>query len=184
LEIPGSPDEIKPLADAALGSGLPLDLSAAPALWGGQMRGTEAVLACVGSYDYEIASDTGHAIDLVQAHLIESLSCIGRDYWDFYFFRVRAPVSEAVLAGVLEALEMARQEGHIRFVGLCNEGPPMNTYSLWQLHDGFEALLVRDAESLAVLGGLAKHRRVATIGPDGADAMLLSVKAAVEIPCA
>lgn len=172
------------MAEAALASGLPLDLSTSPALWGGQMRGTSAVLACVGSYDYEIASNTNHAIDLVQAHLIESLSCIGRDYWDFYFFRVRSSVSESVLAGILEALEMARQEDHIRFVGICSEGLAMTTFGLWQLHDGFEVLMVKDGASLSTLKGLARERRVAIVAPEGGDARLLSVRSAEEIRCA
>jgi hypothetical protein len=171
------------LVEAALASQLPLDLSASPALWGGKMRGTEALLSCVGASDYERAHDAKHASDLIQAHLIESLSCIGREHWDFYFLRVRRPIGEAVLTGVFEALEGARQEGHIRFLGLYSDHDPNAALGLWQFHDAFEALMVRDEPSLQQLLPLARNRRVGVLSSVGqGDANLLSVSHASQVP--
>ena len=148
------------------------------------MRGTEATLCCSSAFDYEEATEQAHATDLVQAHLIETLSCIGRDYWDFYFLRVRRTVPEFVISGVLEALEMARQEGHIRHIGLHSVGDANPTIGLWRLHDAFEAILIeRDPDPLVAL---ARERRVGVVSPlpiEGAT-RLLSVTNRAEIPCA
>ncbi|MEZ0325360.1 MAG: hypothetical protein ACAH95_05600 [Fimbriimonas sp.] len=182
LEVPLVSSEIDSLAEAAVASGLPLDLSTMPALWGGKMRGSGGVLSCVSSADYERANDSGHAGNLVQAHLIESLSCIGREFWDFYFLRFRGSVSESILSGVFEALEMAKQEGHIRFVGLCSEGSASATLSMWSLHDAFDAILIPRAEDVGVLGGMARQRRVGVLAPSGGDIELRSVRKADEVP--
>lgn len=152
---------------AALESGSPIDITSQPALWGGRMRGTEATLTCVSTHGYENATDDRHASDLIQAHLIETLSCVGRDYFDFYFLRVRQAVEEFQIAGALEAMEMARQEGHIRYLGICCDGPSLATLGLWQFHDAFEALLVPrnhyDPEPYETLAPLARKRRVGVV---------------------
>jgi hypothetical protein len=161
--VPSSPDKIDPLVEAALAAQVPLDVTSQPGLWGGKMRGTQTVLTCISDSRYEHATEESHAADLIQAHLIETLSCIGREYFDIYFLRVRGPVEESKLSGVLQALEMARQEGHIRHIGLYSDGHPLPTLGLWQFHDAFEVLLTPDGESLEVLGGMAKERRVGVV---------------------
>ena len=69
--------------------------------------------------------------------------------------------------GALEALEAARQDGHIAFLGLQAEGNPMAVRSVWQFHDAFEALLVPrshlEAEAYDALAPLAKERRVGVL---------------------
>jgi hypothetical protein len=187
LEVPTSSAEIDPLAEAALQSGLPLDLSTSPALWGGKMRGTSAILSCVSSSDFEQANDSGHAGNLIQAHMIESLSCIGREHWDFYFLRFRGAVSESILSGVFEALEMAKQEGHIRFIGLASEGDPNKTLAMWSLHDAFDAILIRDPGHVPILAPVAKQRRVGVLAPTGGNVRLSPVRSSKEVlaetPC-
>lgn len=167
LSIPERPDAHDELVSAALATGAPIDVTSQPALWGGRMRGTEATLSCISSSHYEHATDEAHAADLLQAHLIETLSCIGREYFDFYFLRVRHAVEEYQLSGVLQAMEMARQEGHIRYLGICCDGPSLATLGVWQFHDAFDVLLVPrnhyDSESFSTLAPLARERRVGIV---------------------
>jgi aryl-alcohol dehydrogenase-like predicted oxidoreductase len=115
-----------------------------------------------GGFELENAADAKNASDLMQAHLIETLSAVGREYLDFYFLRVRSPLEEFQVDGALEALEMARQEGHIRFIGLSSEGQShLPALGLWQFHDAFDTVLLTPSqESLAKL---AQERRVGVV---------------------
>jgi hypothetical protein len=163
--VVGQPQEdgLRSLVESCLASGVPLDLTTAPALWGGFLRGTDAFLTVAGNRDIEHAYDDRHAADLVSAHLLESLSAIGREHWDVYFLRIRTAIEEFQISGALEALEMARQEGHIRFLGLCCDGPAYASLAAWQFHDAFEVLMVPDNESYEVLSGMANSRRVGIV---------------------
>lgn len=182
LQIPLDADEIQPLAEAAGQSGLPIDVSVAPALWGGKLRGTEAVLSCFSSTAYETATESAHAVDLTQAHLIEVLSCLGREHLDFYFVRVRQMVEEFQISGVLEALEWAKQEGHIRFMGLACEGPPLSSLATWQFHDAFEAVYLPNSEAESMLGTLARQRRVGILRSPSAAPAIPTMGEAVLVP--
>lgn len=138
-----------------------IDISANPALWGGQMRGTDALLMTRGGMEIERAPDEKAACDLIQAHLIETLSAIGREHIDFYFLQVRRALEEFQINGALQALENAKQEGHIRFLGLAAEGPGLAVQSVWQFRDAFEVLLLKSPDS--GLEGLAIERRVGIV---------------------
>jgi len=165
--VPHGEGDLDGLVGAALASGAPIDVTSQPALWGGRMRGTEATLTCIGNSAFEDANDENHATDVVQAHLIETLSCIGREYWDIYYLRIRRAVEEYQLSGALQALELAKQEGHIRHIGLCCDGPSLAVLGAWQFHDAFETLLVPrnhyDTEAYDTLSPLAKERRVGVV---------------------
>ncbi|RYE81139.1 MAG: hypothetical protein EOO74_01035 [Myxococcales bacterium] len=159
---------IDALVSAARGANVPLDISGNPALWGGRLRGDDdAFLMQMSSADYERANDDRHAGDLVQAHLIETLSAIGREWIDVYFLRVRRAVDEAQISGALEAMELARQEGHIRHLGIVCDGSSLATLGMWQFHDAFDLLLVprnhHDDEAYRTLAPLAKERRVGVV---------------------
>jgi hypothetical protein len=175
-----SPQE---LVQTARDSGLPIDFSSQPALWGGCMRGAdEVVLVQQGTYQIERATSEDHATDLVQAHLIETLSAIGRDCLDFYFLRIRRTVEEYQVNGALAALEAARGEGHLRFLGLHATGHPLAALGLWQFHDAFEVLLLPDDEDArTTLEPLAKQRRVGVIGVGFGDPRLVTVRSSEEI---
>ncbi|HEY0868596.1 MAG TPA: hypothetical protein VGE01_14525 [Fimbriimonas sp.] len=162
-----APNAYEDLAASALASGAPIDLTTGPALWGGFMRGTDAFLTIAGNRDYERATDDRHSADLVSAHLLESLSAIGRESWDIYFLRVRQAVEEYQISGALEALEMAKQEGHVRYLGLLCDGPALATLGMWQFHDAFEALLVKDQDGFDTLSPMAKSRRVGVVRAEG-----------------
>jgi hypothetical protein len=188
LSVPSFATDLEPLADAALESGAPIDVTTSPGLWGGYMRSTDAVLTCVSSTDFERSTDDRHANDLIQAHLIETLSCIGRDYFDFYFLRIRRAIEEYQISGALEALEVAKQEGHIRFLGLACDGPALATLSMWQFHDAFDVVLLPD-DAYSTLAPMARERRVgvlnltspSTVRRHETDAKLVGVSTATEV---
>lgn len=147
--------------ESALREETVLDISANSALWGGQMRGTDALLMTRGGMEIERAPDEKAACDLIQAHLIETLSAIGREHIDFYFLQVRRALEEFQINGALQALENAKQEGHIRFLGLAAEGHGLAVQSVWQFRDAFEVLLLKEPDS--GLEGLAQERRVGIV---------------------
>ncbi len=150
------------LVSAVRELGIPLDISSQPALWGGFLRGGSDTLAVKSTSQFERGTSQDHATDLMQAHLIEVLSSVGREMIDFYFLRVRRVVEEYQINGALAALEFARQEGHIRFVGLVPEGPALAVQALWQFHDAFEVLLASREEDQP-LRNLAVERRVGIV---------------------
>ena len=125
------------------------------------MRGAEDVLSVKSSAHYERATSQDHATDLMQAHLIEVLSCLGRPMIDFYFLRVRRVVEEYQINGALAALEFAKQEGHVKHIGIVADGPAIAVQGVWQFHDAFEVLLVKPEDSS--LANLAKERRVGVV---------------------
>lgn len=168
---------------------IPIDISSQPALWGGFLRGGEDVLVQRGTRHYERATSQDHATDLMQAHLIEVLSSIGREMVDFYFLRVRRAVEEFQINGVLAALEFAKQEGHIRHIGLLADGPSLAVQSVWQFHDAFEAVLLPEQgeQELKALVGLAKDRRVgvvqitSTLNQIGSQTALVPVQSVAQV---
>ena len=131
------------------------------------MRGTSAELLVVGNSDFERANNETHACDFVQAHLIEVLSSLGRECIDFYFVRVRNMVEEYQISGVLQALEFAKNEGHVRHIGIWSDGPSLATLGFWQFHDAFEVVAVPrnhySDEDYRTLSPLARERRVGVI---------------------
>jgi len=165
LEVPENLAEIEPLIAAARESGLPLDISTRPILWGGNLRGWEGVTMARGTTDYERSTEHTHAMDLIQSHLIETLSCLGRETIDFYVLPLRRAVEEFQISGALEALESARQDGHIRHLAFVSEGPALASLGLWQFHDAFEAAFIHqsDEEAMSSLPPLARSRRVGVV---------------------
>lgn len=155
------------LAHAARATGLPIDISTQPALWGGPLRGGEDTLVTFGGRFLTSAHDERNALDLTQAHLIETLSAIGRETIDVYALTVRRPLEEWQINGALEALESARQEGHIRHFALHAEGSGHAALGLWQFHDFAELLFVpkspRDTAAYGNLAPLAGERRVGIV---------------------
>lgn len=155
------------LVAAAVEAGTVLDVSKGPALWGGALRGSNARLMTLGGTDVEYAVDTDHATNLVQAHLLQTLSAIGRETIDLYFLQVRRKLEDFQFQGALQALELAKQDGHIGHVGLCCDGPPLAVLAQWQLADSFEVLLVPrnhfDDVAYKTLVPLARERRVGIV---------------------
>jgi hypothetical protein len=152
---------------AVLSSGAPVELSSQPSLWGQHFRGKEPVMSVQGTPEYERASDEGHAADLVSAHIIQTLSSLGRETIDFYALPVRRVVEEYQFNGALQSLELAKQEGHIRHIALTSDGPGLATLGMWQFHDAFEVLFVPrnhyDHSAYDTLMPVARERRVGVV---------------------
>jgi len=145
----------------AIHAKVPLEVSRNTVYWSQFFRGdTEATLMQIGTGELEWAVDSKHAADLVQAHILQTLSAIGREWVDFYFLRSRRALEEFQLSGAFEALESARREGHIRFLGLYADGPAQATIANWQFHDAFEVLCTEPNETLEAM---AHDRRVGVL---------------------
>jgi aryl-alcohol dehydrogenase-like predicted oxidoreductase len=177
------PDASEELVRGALSANTVIDISSSPALWGGFMRGTDAIVMTVGASDLERAMDEAHAHDLVQAHLIETLCSIGRGHIDFYFLPLRTSLAESQLSGALIALEEARQEGHVRFTGIAVQHPSA-AMGILQFHDAFEAVLLEQPSSPVRL--LAQSRRMAIVTrrteePPAGEASLIKVSTREEV---
>jgi hypothetical protein len=183
LGMPANEQEAQRLVEAAIRSGAPLCVSKQPGFWGSKLRGATCPLLVTSAFDVERAVDEKHALDLTQAHLIESMCCLGRETLDFYFLRVRAPLQEFQVSGALEALEDVRQEGHVRHLGLWSDNDDA-TLAAWQIHDAFDLICLDVGSSLQAM---ARNRRVGILfRGDGSDVLegqpfLHSVTRAAEI---
>lgn len=180
--LPNDSSDIASFGSALSEARTVLDVSGQPALWGSFIRrGANPVMA-IGHEDVGRAVSERHAADLLEAHLFQTLSSIGRETLDFYFLPIRHAWEEFQLTGAFGALEAAREEGHVRFIGLAAEGSPLAALGVWQFHDAFEALLVPNQESLSQLGGLAKERRVGVVARNiAADARLATVTSTEDV---
>lgn len=168
LLTPDVPDGAGALVDAAIATGAPVDVSSQPPLWGPLLRGYDGPLMAVIGEELEDAPSEAHGADLTRARLIQLLSALGRERIDLLFLRVRRALDDGPLAGALEAIETARQDGHVRWTGIACEGPPLATLGLWQFHDAFDLLLAArnpmEPGALETLGHLARDRRVGIVG--------------------
>jgi aryl-alcohol dehydrogenase-like predicted oxidoreductase len=156
------------LVDAAIGADTVIDVTAGPALFGGFLRGRDDLTLMVQApLIASRATDEAHATDLIQAHLIETLSSIGREWIDFYVMPVPAAMEEFQANGALAALESARQDGHIRFLGLGVTGHPLAALGFLQFHDGFDiAVVPNSTDTVSVIGAIASQRRVGMVYRD------------------
>lgn len=140
------------------------DISRAPSYWGQALREHTPSLRLTTVFRHPglaFAPDSSAAARQIQAHLIETLSCVGRERIDFYFLAYSQPLEEYQIVGALEALEVAKQEGQIGFLGLACETDPLKTLAFWRFHDAFEiALLPNDEAVLTPLMPEAIQRRV------------------------
>ncbi len=144
-----------------------LDITPAPGLWGYLIRKyappTQTAIVCP-PHLISLASDARIASVSLQSHIIETLCSIGRETIDYYFLSMAQPLTEAQLSGVLEAMEVARQEGQIRATGIACYGDPMRTMALWRTHDAFEvALIPNEPTALQTLLPEARHRRAGVV---------------------
>lgn len=136
-----------------------IDVSSQPALWGGLLRRYSGRFLARSAVDFERATSEKHAMDLLEAHLIETLSSIGRPCIDFYGVRCRERIAESTLAGVLQSLELARQDGMVGFTGLVveNDEPAR---AMWRSHDAFDFVLLKRDSTLDLM---ARERRVGIV---------------------
>ena len=151
-------DDPQVLMAAVVSTGAVIDISSAPLIWGNFIRGGNHVLFARGSLDFERAISHESAIDLVCAHLIQTLSTIGRESLDFFALPFRRAVEDHQLEGALEAIELAKGDGLIKHGGLLCEGPELASLNMWRFHDAFEFIVLN--QHSPELEALAKERRV------------------------
>lgn len=94
---------------------LPIEVSSQPALWGNALKGWGGPLVCLG-IDVDRATDAEHASHMVEAHLVEVLSSLGRPVLDTYCLGCEWSY-DPVIAGAWTALVEAREEGLVRHLG-------------------------------------------------------------------
>lgn len=162
LSLPGTADSAERLVAAALDTGLPLDISSQPALWGGHMRGTNAILIAIGGSGISQAPDAEKAFSSIHAHLVELMSAVGRDWIDIYFLRISGALQEHQIGGTLEALADALEDGVVRHVGIYAEGPPQAARLIWQFNDAFDLALLPPS-NFETLVDLANERRAGVV---------------------
>ncbi len=184
LGVPTEAESIPGFIEAAIGASTVLDVSVQPALWGGRLRHESCPLLVSGGMDIERATDQRHAADLIQAEMLQILSALGHDRIEFYCLKLRRALEEFQLAGAFEALESARQDSHIRHLGLWIAGPAYAILPSWQFHDAFEAVVVSSVD-IATVAPFAADRRVGVIeaGPlrQASDVWLAPVRSVEEI---
>ncbi len=165
------------LASHAVITGAVLDIGANPAKWGGMLRGCKSPIMITGGEFLQSAQSEEQASDFIQAHLLEILCSIGRTTLDFYFLNLPRTLEEFQFQAAIETLEIAKQEGSVRFSGFHCNGEPYAALGHWQFNDAFEVALIprnpADQTAYSVLGGLAKERRVGIIAsrPFGSNAV-------------
>lgn len=144
-----------------------LDISSRPGLWGGAMRGTDALLMARGGLSLENATDSDHASDLLQAELLQILCSVGREHLDFFFLDYRKAWEEHQIVGALQTLEFAKQHGTIRHIGLYFGGSFLAAMAMWQFNDAFEVVLSPSnpicQQDFQAVTRLAHDRRVGVV---------------------
>ena len=160
----GDPEE---LVSAVCEEPCVVEVSGHTGMYGHLLWGKDVQIATIGGADIVRATDATHAGTLVGMHLVETLSALGRPGIDYYFLKVQAGVTEEQINGALNALDEAKSEGVIRFIGLYVEGAAQSVMGLWQFHDAFEAVMVsrnpgceKEYESVR---GMAQERRVGMV---------------------
>ena len=182
--------DLAALVRAAIAAETVIDISSNAALWGGYLRATCATLMTVGPLDLATSVDEQQVHDLVLAHLIETLSAIGREYIDFYFLWVDRPLKEFQISGALIALQEAKEEGNIRIVGIAAHDI-LASQTILHFHQGFESLLLPKEETSGALRALARGRNMAIVtrsqNPSRApqdEAVLIPVSSANDVEAA
>lgn len=154
------------MASFARNSGAPVDVSSSLAVWGHHLRGADLPFIGIVGREVSQAADAGSAATLLQASLLGLLSAIGKDCLTFCFLPVSKALEEHQMAGALEAMDQARQEGLIQFMGLHAPKSPWAAQSAWQFHDAFEVILAPQSASgqaEKTLRPTAESRRVGFI---------------------
>lgn len=163
LGVPDIPAEIPDFVASAQDSQSALDVTCQPALWGRYLDADRSTTVAMGGRDVESAHNSEQAADFVQAHLLQTLCGLRRESIDAYFLVIRRALEEYQIDGALQALEAAREEGHVRFVGLSVRGLAIAALGTWQFHDGFELIHFENSDAVETLGSMAIARRVGVV---------------------
>lgn len=119
-----------------------VDIGSSPGFWGHHLRGTQCEIMMKGGWEVRQGTNEAHASDLLNGSLVESLSILGRESVDYYFWQYQESLAEHQVQGTLRALEQAKEEGTIKHYGLSLEGSVTSALSMWRFHDAFECVLL------------------------------------------
>lgn len=123
------------------------------------------MVACFSGFELERATDESHAHALTSALLVQHLSAMGRGQIDFLFLQLRRALEESVWSGFLGAIEDARSQSLVRFLGLEICGPLVGGLAQWRFHDAFETVMAKGtpAPEWASVRQAAAERRVGAV---------------------
>lgn len=158
----GEPADLDPMLTALAEVETILDVTSMP---GVMARIREKPLLYRGGTTVAGGRTADHAADLMGAEIIEVVSSLAGQPLEFFVLRVREPLEDHQVEGVLGALSSAVEEGLVRHLGLGYESPA--ALPLWQLNDAFDIVVVErnqlsDAAYLEVLPR-ASSRRVGIV---------------------
>ncbi|MCW5937535.1 MAG: hypothetical protein KIT11_09540 [Fimbriimonadaceae bacterium] len=187
----GGDQALPEMVEAAVRSGLPLDVTRATSLWGPGLAGAKNATVAFLSPLPPKTSNGGLAADLVGADLFALLACLGRSHLDLCFVGVTGEESVDALDGMFESLEIARQDGLVGSLGLDVAGPPPAVLGQWAGRDGFEAVAMEASGADPSLLKHAKEKRTGVVlcwpSPQGYESglemgsVLVPVRSAAEI---
>lgn len=125
----------------------------------------DLVVATFSGFELERANDESHAHALTSALLVQHLSAMGRGRLDFFFLQLRRALEESVWSGFFGAVEDAREQGLVRFLGLEICGPVLGGLAQWRFHDAFEVVVTRGTppEDWESVRQVAEERRVGIV---------------------
>lgn len=123
------------------------DITTSPAYWGSRLGSDEDLIMVQGGRDVADAADQVSATNLIQAHLIEVMSAIGRPYLDYYFFQVRRELTPLQVQGAVSALKNAKEEGHIKCLGIALTGSTQSALEFWRANPIFDVALIDGSHS-------------------------------------
>ncbi|HEY3781675.1 MAG TPA: hypothetical protein VGL56_11355 [Fimbriimonadaceae bacterium] len=141
LSLPGNPKELEPLAEAAVKSDCPIDISSQPALWGHYLRGANREIVAIGGLDLTLATSFDHAADLVYAKMLEILCAIGQETMSCFFLPVYGRETAVQMQGAVRAVSNARAEGNLQNVGVYAAGNADFALQQLQRYEVFEVIL-------------------------------------------
>lgn len=158
------------LVGACASSGAVVDVTHSTGLWGDLLpREGIDLMVCIGRNTVHSTS-ASHAADLVQADLVQVLSCLGGRRPLLVFWNVIGPHEDFQIEGALAGFEEARQDEIFRHLGLNVAGPALAAIALWQFNDAFDAVLVAnnplDRAAFEDVSALANQRGVGVVVKD------------------
>lgn len=141
-----------------------LDVSGGAGRFGHLVSSSEVAICTFGGRELVHANSARHAADLIGAHIVETLSGVGRPSVDFYCLRISSALSEDVINGALAALDDAKNDGAIKYLGIYAHGDWPTVLRVWQFHDAFEFAMAdnnpRRRDDFESVAGFAASRRV------------------------
>jgi len=123
------------------------------------------MVASFSGFELERATNEAHAHDLTSALIVQHLSSLGRGGLDFLFLQIRRALEETTWAGFFGAVEEARDQGLVRYLGLEICGSVVGGLAQWRFHDAFEVVMAPGTPAVdwKSVKEVAEERRVGAV---------------------